>query len=99
MSVHAFRLDSHWFQSRVRTAFAPRKPRHRWLRVALGVVGLGLVAVLAVAGLVIGAMMLAIGLAWRLWKRRGQPIARAADPRVVDAQFSVVRPRVLPLPR
>ena len=73
---------------RLRTAFQPRKPRHRALRVGLGLIGLSLLALLVMFGLVVGAAMLAGGLGWRLWKRRHQPIAR--DRRVLDAQYRVV---------
>lgn len=73
---------------RLRAALQPRKPRHRALRVGLGLVGLALLGLLVMFGLVVGAVMLAVGLGWRLWSRRGQPIAR--DRRVLDAQYRVI---------
>ena len=97
MSARAFRFDSFAFQSRVRSAFEPRKPRHRALRFVLGLVGLGLVLVLLAFSLVIGAAMIGGGLLYRLWKRRGKPIARQAS--VVDGEFRVVSPHALPQSR
>lgn len=91
MFAQTFRFDSSQFQSRIRSAFEPRKPRHRLLRFALGVVGLGLLALLVVFGVVVGAAMLVAGLVYKLVQRRGKPIARTAgDARVVDAEYRVV---------
>jgi hypothetical protein len=96
MSVRLFRFST-FDSSRLRSAFAPRKPRNALLRVVFGLLGLGLLAVLLVFGLFVGAAMLGAGLLLRLWRQRKQPIA--ADPRVVDAEYRVVRKPVLPLPR
>lgn len=85
MTSQTFRFDTHQFQSRVRSAFEPRKPRHRLLRVVFGVVGLALLAVLVAFGVVVGAAMLAAGLAYRLWHGRA-----SRDPRVVEAEYRVV---------
>lgn len=87
MTSQTFRFDTHQFQSRVRSAFEPRKPRHRLLRVLFGVVGLALLAVLVAFGVVVGAAMLVAGLAYRLWHGQGR---RAQDPRVVEAEYRVV---------
>ena len=76
------------FQTRVRSAFEPRKPRHRLLRFALGMVGLALLAMLVMFGVVVGATMLVVGLGYKLLVRRAKPIAR--DPRIVDAEYRVV---------
>ena len=76
------------FQSRVRSAFVPRKPRHRLLRFALGVIGLALLALLVMFGVVVGATMLVAGVAYKLLVRRSKPIAR--DQRIVDAEYRVV---------
>jgi len=92
MFAQTFRFDQ--FQSRVRHAFEPRKPRHRLLRIALSVVGVALLAVLLVFGIIAGAVMIAVGLLYRLWKRRGQPIAH--DPRVIDGEHRVVEKLSLP---
>ena len=93
MSVHTrffdfSRFDTRDFQSRVRSAFEPRKPRHRVLRFALGLVGLGLLVLLLMFGVVVGATMLVVGLAYKLLVRRTKPVAR--DARIVDAEYRVV---------
>ncbi|MGQ4584370.1 hypothetical protein [Lysobacter sp. F60174L2] len=92
MTAQTFRFHSHQFQSRVRSAFKPRKPRHRLLRFAVGLVGLALIVLLVMFGVVVGAAMLVAGLAYKLWHGRGKPIAarRSHDPRVVDAEYRVV---------
>ena len=82
------RFGARDFHSRVRSAFEPRKPRHRLLRFALGLLGLALVVMLVMAGVVVGATMLAAGLVYKLLVRRGKPVAR--DPRIVDAEYRVV---------
>ncbi len=95
MTSQTFRFDTHQFQSRVRSAFEPRKPRHRVLRFVLGVVGLGLLGLLVMFSVVVGAIMLVAGLGYKLWHGRGKPapgrVGRGAqDPRVVDAEYRVV---------
>lgn len=86
MAVHAFRFDSFRF----RPGFAPRKPRHPLLRFALGVVGLGVLALLVMFSVVLGAAMIVAGIGYKLWRGRRTPIARAKDPRVVDGDYRVV---------
>lgn len=70
--------------------FAPRKPRHPLVRLLFGLAGIALLAVLLVFGVVIGAAMLATGLAMRLLGRR--PAAPAAQGRgtVLDGDYRVV---------
>jgi len=106
MSVHAFRFDSTRFNSsrfnssRFRNAFAPRKPRHPLMRLALGLLGVGLLVVLVFFSVFVGAVMIAGGLLYRLVRQRGKPVAR--DARIVDADYRVVRKRTtsaLPLSR
>jgi hypothetical protein len=58
------------------------------LRFALGLVGLGLLVMLLMFGVVVGATMLAVGLAYKLITRRAKPVAR--DARIVDAEYRVV---------
>ena len=77
--------------------FAPRKPRHPLLRALLGVVGVVLLAGLLVVGLFVGVAMLAGGLAMRLLRQRGKPVAQ--DPRVVDGEYRVVNKAGHPLLR
>ena len=87
------RRDARDFQSRVRSAFEPRKPRHRLMRFVMGLLGLAMVVVLVMAGLVVGATMLAVGLAYKLLARRGRPAVR--DTRIVEAEYHVVdKPRL-----
>ena len=93
MSAFHFRFDRHAFHGRS-AFFAPRKPRHPLLRVALGLLGLGVLAVLVFFSVFVGVAMLAVGLLYRLWKRRGQPLARPA--RVVDGQYRVIGKPALP---
>ena len=91
MRVHRF-FSIPAFRSGRRRAgdfFAPRKPRHRLLRVALALFGLGLLAVLLVFGLVIGVAMLASGLLYRLWRQRGKPVAHTSQ--ALDGEFQVLR--------
>ena len=93
MPAYSFRFAPGSF----RTAFAPRKPRHPLLRLALGVIGLGVLTLLVFFGLFVGAAMLGTGILYRLWKQRGKPIAR--QQRVVDGEFRVVGKNALPLSR
>jgi hypothetical protein len=92
MFAQTFRFDSAQFQ-RVRSAFEPRKPRHRLLRFAVGVVGLGLLLVLVMFSVVLGAAMIAAGIVYKLWKGRGKAAAR--DPRIVEGEYRVVDRQVL----
>lgn len=85
MSAHAFRFDG----TRFRSAFAPRKPRHPLMRLALGLLGVGVLVVLVFFSVFIGAAMLAGGLLYRLVRQRGKPVVR--DERLVDADYRVVR--------
>lgn len=84
MFAQTFRFDS----SQFRHAFEPRKPRARWLRVLLGVVGLAVLAVLVMFSVFVGAAMIAAGLVFRLWQGRGRPAAR--ERRVVEGEYTVV---------
>ena len=96
MSVHAFRSFHARFNANgLGAMFAPRKPRHPLLRVAVGLLGLALLAVLVVVGVVVGTAMLAAGLARRLWVQRNK--SGASPARVVDAEYRVVRKPVQPL--
>lgn len=91
MSNAFFRdLHARFDASGVRAMFAPRKPRHPLLRVALGLVGVAMLAVLLVAGVFIGAAMILFGLARRLLVRQS---AAPRDSRIVDAEYRVVRNR------
>jgi hypothetical protein len=93
MPAYSFRFSPASFRS----AFAPRKPRHPLLRLAVGIVGLGLLSLLVFFGLFVGAAMLGTGLLYRLWKQRGKPIAR--QDHVVDGEYRVVAKGALPVSR
>lgn len=71
--------------------FAPRKPRHRLLRVVLALFGIALLAMFLVVGLVIGAVMLGASLLLRLWRQRGKP----APAQTINAEYRVIRKPVL----
>jgi len=86
MKFYAHRFDF--------SRFAPRKPRNTWLRVLLGVVGVTVLLALVFVSVFVGIAMLAIGLAVRLLKQRGKPVAR--DRNVLDGEFRVVRKHALP---
>jgi hypothetical protein len=93
-SIPAFRSG----RRRAGDFFAPRKPRHRVLRVVLALFGVALLAVLLVFGLMIGAAMLGGGLLYRLWRQRGKPLANkpaAKQTRPLDAEYQVLRKPVL----
>ena len=90
MPAYQFRFDA----NTIRNAFAPRKPRHPLLRIAIGLVGLGVVLALVFFSVFVGMAMLAAGVLVRLLRMRGQPVARA--PRIVDGQYRVVGKPALP---
>ena len=81
-----------------RTLFAPRKPRHPLVRVAVGLLGLAILAALVFVGVFVGAAMIIAGVAWKLLANRKQN-ARPADPQVVEGEYRVVRKQALPLSR
>jgi len=81
----------------VRTLFEPRKPRHPLVRLAAGLVGLAILAVLIFFSVFVGAAMILVGITWKLMSRSRRP---AAAPRgVVDGEYRVVRRNALPLSR
>jgi len=94
MFAHAFRFEpfkTGAFQARMRSTFAPRKPRHRVLRMVFGLIGVALLALLVMFGLFVGAAMIATGIAYKLWKQRGKPVARVDARRgALDGEYRVV---------
>ncbi|KRG62350.1 membrane protein [Stenotrophomonas humi] len=84
--------------SKLRNLFAPRKPRNPLVRIALGLLGLAILAVLIVAGVFVGAAMILVGLGWKLLASRKARAVRKAEPNVVDAEYRVVRKAALPQP-
>ena len=91
MFANSFRFDS----SRMRHAFAPRKPRNPLLRLAFGLVGLALLCLLVFFSVFVGAAMIVAGLAWKLLRQRSKPVA--VDANVVEGEFRVVRKQAMPL--
>jgi len=81
-----------------RTLFAPRKPRHPLVRVAVGLLGLAILAALVFVGVFVGAAMIIAGVAWKLLAQ-SKPGAGPSDPQAVDAEYRVVRKQALPLSR
>ena len=86
MSELHFRLDRHAFFRNAQ--LPPRHQRHPLLRIAMGILGLALLAVLVFFSVFVGAAMLAAGLLYRLLRKRRQAPAR--DARVVEGEFRVV---------
>lgn len=83
----------HSFQNRFRTfrldaLLTPRKPRNPLLRLALGLLGVALLAVLLVIGLFVGAAMLLFGLIRGLLNRSPARPARV-DASVVEGEYRV----------
>ena len=91
----SFRFQQHLFER----ITAPRRPRHRWLRVLLGIAGVTLLLALLFVSVFVGIAMLAAGMLLRLWKQRGKPIARPARGNSIDGDFRVVGKAQLPLAR
>lgn len=94
MFANSFRFDS----SRMRSAFAPRKPRHPLLRLAFGLVGLGLLCLLIFFSVFVGIAMLAAGLVYKGLSQRGKPVV-GRDSSIVEGEYRVLRKPVLPLSR
>ena len=91
-------MYSRFFQfNQFRTLFAPRKPRHPLVRVAVGLLGLAILATLVFVGVFVGAAMIIAGLAWKLLAQRKS--ARTAPSQVVDGEYRVVRKQALPMSR
>lgn len=93
MFSHRFRPEH---VDALRGLFAPRKPRHPLLRLALGLVGVALLAVLVVVGLFVGIAMLLGAAALRLLRRPGTPRATPASRRVMEGEYRIVGKPVLP---
>ncbi|WP_313174480.1 hypothetical protein [Stenotrophomonas sp.] len=85
--------------AKLRNLFEPRKPRNPLVRIALGLLGIAILAVLVVGGVFIGAAMILGGITWKLLASRKARSVRKADPTVVDAEYHVVRKAALPQAR
>lgn len=90
-------MQIRYFQfANLRNLFAPRKPRNPLLRVALGLLGLAILAVLVVAGVFVGAAMILVGLVWKLLASRKARAAGKSAGNVMDGEYRVVRKPALP---
>jgi len=67
------------------------------VRVAVGLLGLAILAALVFVGVFVGAAMIIAGLAWKLLAQRKN--ARTAPSQVVDGEYRVVRKQALPMSR
>ncbi len=84
----------------IRFAFAP--PRNPLARIALGLGGLAILALLSVFGLALAALITAAVAGRALWLRlrSGDQHGKSeTDPLVIDGEFTVVEPSRLPLRR
>ena len=72
----------------------PCKPRNPLLRIACGLIGVALLAVLVVLGLFVGLGMLMFAAVRRMLRPAAAPAA-AAQERIIEGEYAVVgRPRV-----
>ena len=78
----------------LRMASTPRKPRHRLLRLLLGLLGIALLAVMVAFGVFVGLAMLGAGALLRLWALRRKPLARKGD--ALDGHYRVISKPALP---
>ena len=92
MAAHASFFDSR----RLHSMFAPRKPRHPLARLAIGLLGVAVLAVLVFFSVFVGAAMLAVGLLYRLLRHRRRPPIAATRARVVDGEYRIVAKTALP---
>ena len=74
----------------------PHKPRNPLLKLALGLIGVALLAVLLVFGLFAGLGMLLFA-AVRRMSRPAPAVSAAADPNVIEGEYAVVGRRAVPV--
>lgn len=70
--------------------YTPSKPRHPLLRLALGLVGLVVLAFLVVAGLFVGLGMLMFAAVRRMVRRNAAIAAPQKVDGVIEGEYSVV---------
>lgn len=90
MSALNFRIERPAFRD-ARTA--PRRRRHPLARIAIGLLGIAVLALLVFFSVFVGAAMLGAGLVVRLLRARKPAAPRA---RVIEGEYRAVRPRALP---
>ncbi|MDL5366773.1 hypothetical protein QSH18_14280 [Xanthomonas sp. NCPPB 2654] len=91
MRARAFNFDQ------FRHVFAPRKPRHPLVKLAVGLLGLAILAGLVFVSVFVGAAMILGGIAVKLLSQRSGKRPSAARQHVVDGEYRVVRKPALPL--
>ncbi|MDH5834592.1 hypothetical protein [Luteimonas kalidii] len=88
MSSVLFRtLHARFDASALRGLLTPRKPRNPLLKLALGLVGVAILAVLLVVGLFVGAAMVSFGLMRGALRARKAASVRSD---VLDAEYRIV---------
>lgn len=93
-------MQTRYFQfGAFRNLFEPRKPRNPLVRVALGLLGLAILAAMVFVGVFVGAAMLLVGLGWKLLSARKARRVSPAPGNVMDAEYRVVSKQALPLQR
>lgn len=100
MSIFRNPFFTRFNRVRFATFGAPRRPRHPFLRIALGLVGVALLLALLFVSVFVGIAMLAVGMLYRLMKQRRTPMAVRAnsiDGHAIDGTFRVVGKAQLPL--
>ena len=97
MSAHAFFFDSRRLHAgRLHSVFTPRKPRHPLARVAIGVLGVAVLALLVFFSVFVGVAMLSVGVLYRLLRNRRKSAIAPARARVVEGQYRVLGKTALP---
>ncbi|HOU65430.1 MAG TPA: hypothetical protein PK227_02985 [Thermomonas sp.] len=95
MSIFRNPLFTRFNRVRFASFGAPRRPRHPFLRLALGLVGVALLIALLFVSVFVGIAMLAAGMLFRLFRQRRAPMAARAGS--IDADYRVVGKAQLPL--
>jgi hypothetical protein len=89
----------HFHFGAFRNLFEPRKPRNPLVRIALGLLGVAILAALVFVGVFVGAAMLLVGVAWKLFASRKPKPLNKRDDVFVDAEYRVVSKAALPSTR
>lgn len=100
MSIFRNPFFTRFNRVRFATFGAPRRPRHPFLRLALGLVGVALLVALLFVSVFVGIAMLAVGMLYRLFRQRRTPAfdrTRAARAGSIDGDYRVVGKPRLPL--
>ena len=95
MSIFRNPFFSRFNRVRFATFGAPRRPRHPFLRIALGLIGVALLLAWLFVSVFVGIAMLAVGMLYRLLKQRRTPMAVRANS--IDGDYRVVGKAQLPL--